>query len=148
MVLAGSGVSRQGFDIISAIVSIALLVVPCVMFCGRERSNRFDLWFGLNLSVALLASPHLYWHDLTLLLLPILLAFNLLLRDGPPGGFSLAVAAGGVCVYAAAWLAYLESLRIYPSAFFLPLCAFALGLAMKLYSFSPHPAACAAIEIE
>jgi hypothetical protein len=148
MLLAGSGVTRQGFDIISAIVSLALLVVPCAMFCSSEKASRFDLWFGLNLSVALLASPHLYWHDLTLLLLPIVLAINSLLEDGSPGGFSLAAAAGGVCVYAAAWLAYLQPLGIYPSAFFLPVCAFALGLAVKLHSSSLHPVECGAIAVE
>jgi hypothetical protein len=47
---------------------------------GEERSERFDLWFGLNLTVALLASPHLLWHDLAVMLLPVLLAVNVLLK--------------------------------------------------------------------
>src|SRR5258706_442842 len=41
-------------------------------------------WFGLNLTVALLASPHLLWHDLAVLLLPVRLAVNVLLK--PPDG--------------------------------------------------------------
>ena len=81
-ILAGSGVHRQGFEVISAAVSILLLVVPFLTFRSQKPCDRFDLWFGLNLTVALVVSPHLYWHDLSVLLLPLLLVANLLAKTG------------------------------------------------------------------
>ena len=145
MVLSDGSVSHRAIETVSAIASLILLVVHCVTFRGREHFDGFDLWFGVNLSVALLASPHLYWHDLTPLLLPLLLAINLALRNGVLDSFSLAVAAA-VCVFAAAWLAYLVPLGMYPNIFFLPLGAFAFVLVKKLRSLRLHPLECAAIE--
>ncbi len=133
--LAGHGVHRQAFEIFSAAVSVLLLVVPFLTFCGREQSERFELWFGLNLSVALLVSPHLYRHDLTLLLLPTFLAANALLKSGMRMNFTLAAAIIWTILFAGAWPiwpAYVEVLKaVSPSLFFLPLCGFAFWLAIR-----------------
>jgi hypothetical protein len=136
--LAGHGVTLQDFNIFSAVVSVLLLMVPFLTFCGKEHSERFELWFGLNLCVALLVSPHLYWHDLTLLLLPTLLAANALLKSGMRMNLTLAAAIIWTFLYAGAWPiwpAYLPVLRaVSPSLFFLPLCGFALWLAIRARS--------------
>jgi hypothetical protein len=109
-----------------------------VTFRGRQHSDGFDLWFGVNLSVALLASPHLYWHDLTVLLLPLMLAVNLTLKNGVLDKFSVIVAVA-MCAFAAAWLAYLAQSGMYPNIFFIPLGAFAAVLAKKLHFLRPRP---------
>jgi MFS family permease len=84
-VLEGSSLSRTTFNVVVGGCALLLLLIPLLTFDdGERRSERFDLWFGLNLTVALLASPHLLWHDLAVLLLPVLLAVNVLLK--PPDG--------------------------------------------------------------
>jgi hypothetical protein len=84
--LQGSGVSPGALNIAIGICTLLLLLVPLLTFRnGEERSERFDLWFGLNLTVATLASPHILWHDLTILLLPVLLAVNILLKPSERG---------------------------------------------------------------
>jgi Glycosyltransferase family 87 len=139
--IVGHGVHRQDFEIFSGVVSVLLLIVPFLTFCGREQSERFDLWFGLNLTIAVLVSPHLYWHDLTLLLLPLLLAANALLKSGIRVDFTLAAAVTWAFLYASAWPiwpAYLPALKIItPSFFFLPLSGFAVWLAIKVRSLPP-----------
>lgn len=133
--LAGHGVTLREFNIFSAAVSVLLLIVPLLTFCGEENSERFELWFGLNLTIALLVSPHLYWHDLTLLLLPTFLAANALLKGGMRMNFTLAAAIILTFLFAGAWPvwpAYIEVLKaVSPSLFFLPLCGFALWLAIR-----------------
>jgi hypothetical protein len=139
--VVGHGVHRQDFEIFSGVVAVLLLIVPFLTFCGREQFERFELWFGLNLTIAVLVSPHLYWHDLTLLLLPIFLAANARLKSGIRVDFTLAAAVTWAFLYASAWPiwpAYLPALKIVtPSFFFLPLCGFALWLAIRVRSLPP-----------
>ena len=139
--LAGHGVHRREFDIFSGIVSVLLLIVPLLTYCGREQAERFELWFGLNLTIAVVVSPHLYWHDLTILLLPLLLASNVLLKRGIRMDFTLAAAIAWTFLYACAWPVwpvYLPALKVVsPSIFFVPLCGFALWLAIRIRSHSP-----------
>jgi hypothetical protein len=81
-VLKGSSAGHMTFYVAAGSCTLLLLLLPLLTFHdGEERGGeRFDLWFGLNLTVALLASPQLLWHDLAVLLLPVLLAVNVLLK--------------------------------------------------------------------
>ena len=67
---------------IAALVAVALLAFSTGKF-PEGRNLEFDAWFGLNLFVAAIASPHLYRHDLSPLVLAVLLIWNLLLTYKP-----------------------------------------------------------------
>jgi hypothetical protein len=127
-VLLGHRIHRQTFEIVVAVVSVLLLLVPLLTFVRRPQSERFDSWFALNLAIAMLVSPHLYWHDLTLLLLPISLAANSLLKTGIPSRFTLLVAIVWCTLYLSPLPIYLASLEIHQSIYFLPLCLFVFWL--------------------
>jgi hypothetical protein len=104
-VLEGSSMSPTTFNVAAGVCTLLLLLIPLLTFHdGGERSERFDLWFGLNLTVAFLASPHLLWHDLTVLLLPVLLAVNVLLKP-LAGPISWKAIIWGLA-YACAWPVY------------------------------------------
>jgi hypothetical protein len=136
--LMGHGVRRVEFEVISSILSALLLAVPSLAFHGREHAERFDLWFGLNLTIALMVSPHLYWHDLSVLLLAVFLAANVLwgaeLVDGLTWTFALAWAAA----YGFAWPIRQTWFKVYPSVFFLALGVFAIWLIMKVRAILPQ----------
>jgi Glycosyltransferase family 87 len=133
--LAGHGVTRQTFEAIAAIAAVALVLVPSFVPSAEEQSGRFDLWFALNLTVALMASPHLYWHDLSPLLLALLLAANVLAKGGAaPSNLDLGAMIVAFVAFALPWPIYFVSLRLYPSYFFLPLCLFTLWLAVRVLS--------------
>jgi hypothetical protein len=139
--LAGHGVDRRTFETIAAAAAVALLLIPSLVSYAREQSRRFDLWFALNLTVALLASPHLYWHDLSLLLLALLLAANALAKgDAAPGSLDIGAMVAAFFAFALPWPIYFATLRLYPSYFFVPLCAVALWLAIRVLSSSQTPA--------
>jgi hypothetical protein len=60
---------------LAALIGIALLAISTAQF-SQHRETPFDVWFALNLFVTAIASPHLYRHDLTPLILAILLCWN------------------------------------------------------------------------
>lgn len=127
-VLENSGVSHTTFNVAAGACTLLLLLIPLLTFRdGEGRSERFDLWFGLNLTVALLASPHLLWHDLAVLLLPVLLAVNVLLKP----------LAGPISWKAIIWgLAYACALPVYfvfyPSYFFPVWCVLIFWFVRKI----------------
>ncbi len=129
--LTGHGVRRWEFEVISGVLSVLLLAVPSLAFRGREHAERFDLWFGLNLTIALMVSPHLYWHDLSVLLLAVFLATNVLLRVGFKYRLSWIFALAWAAAYGSAWPIAQTWLKVYPSVFFLALGTLAFWLMMK-----------------
>jgi hypothetical protein len=137
-VLTGTGLRRHEFEVISTAVSALLLLVPILTFVDRKEPNRFDLWFALDVTIALMVSPHLYWHDLSVLLLPILLAANLLLRSANPIRLTLLAAVPWLALYMSPWpVSIAATLNISPSIFFVPLCLSALWFVLKIRSLAP-----------
>ena len=75
----GQGVSSGWINALAALASAGL-----VLFTARRwrREDRYDdgdslsLMFAAALAVSLLVAPHLYWYDLALMLIPLLLVFN------------------------------------------------------------------------
>jgi len=61
--------------VVAAVAATSLLALSTAKF-PNGRTLEFDAWFGLNLFVAAMASPHLYRHDMTPLLLAILLGWK------------------------------------------------------------------------
>ncbi len=46
-------------------------------FCQDAREDSLALWFSISIIATVLVSPHFYYYDLTILLLPIVLCLNL-----------------------------------------------------------------------
>ena len=72
------------------IVQVALTAIATLLLLAlstfklpRGRDVDFDAWFALTLFVTTMASPHLYRHDLTPLVLALLLAWNVMLGRNP-----------------------------------------------------------------
>lgn len=130
-VLLDNGLSHATFSIVLGVCTLLLLLVPLLTFRdGEERSERFDMWFGLNLTVATLASPHVLWHDLTILLLPALLATNFLLKSAERGISWRAI------VWALAYaLALPEYFVFYPGYYFPIWCVLAYWFLRKIMTF-------------
>jgi hypothetical protein len=149
--VTGHGMRRQDFEIFAGIMSVLLLIVPLLTSSSAKQLERLDFWFALNMTVAVLVSPHLYWHDLTILLLPLLLAANALAKSDLRANMSFAAVVAWAVLYATAWPvwpAYFAVFRIVsPSYFFLLLCVFVLWLASRLKTLSPGPAMEAVSEI-
>lgn len=82
--------------VVAAAIAIGWIALATFAY-PRERAIEFDAWFGLNLFVTAVASPHLYRHDLTPLILALLLVWNAMLAFRTNGavvllfGFSTAV---------------------------------------------------------
>jgi hypothetical protein len=69
--------STPAVNVVVALLSVLLMVPPALYF-RDPNSDGFDLWFALNLFAATLASPHMYPHDLAIVLLGIVLAVHAL----------------------------------------------------------------------
>jgi hypothetical protein len=136
--LMGHGVRRVEFEAISSILSALLLAVPSLAFHGREHAERFDLWFGLNLTIALMVSPHLYWHDLSVLLLAVFLAANVLWGAGLIDALDWTFALAWAGAYGFAWPIRQTWFMVYPSVFFLALGVFAFWLMTKARAILPR----------
>jgi len=60
-------------------VTMSVLSLALLIFAWRDREHKaetFDLQYALVIPISLLISPHLFSHDLTLLILPAFLAMN------------------------------------------------------------------------
>src|SRR5579872_155050 len=68
------GADNQLAAIASGVLSLFLLALSSLRWCDVQQGSRFDLWFAMNICAAVLASPNLYPHDLTVILLALLLA--------------------------------------------------------------------------
>ena len=136
--LMGHGVHRVDFEVISGALSVLLLAVPSLAFRSREHAERFDLWFGLNLTIALMVSPHLYWHDLSILLLAIFLAANVVWGAGLMDGLGWIFALAWAAAYGSAWPIVQTWFKVYPSVFFLALGVFAFWLMTKARGILPQ----------
>src|SRR5262245_35594787 len=70
-------------NVLTIVVSLLLLVLLVRAWAGNWETERpgFDLKFALLLTTSLLVSPHLNFHDLSLLLLPGLLICRLALQQ-------------------------------------------------------------------
>lgn len=80
--LAGDGNSAHLF---LGALSLALLAWAAWKWKAGGGQPEFDLGFGLTLVVAVMVSYHLMAHDLSVLLLPLLVAAEWLLRERPTG---------------------------------------------------------------
>lgn len=80
--LAGEG---NAAHLLVAVISLALLGWAAWQWTSDPAKPGFDLSFALAVVVAIMASFHLMAHDLSLLLLPLLLAADWLLRSGATG---------------------------------------------------------------
>jgi hypothetical protein len=72
LALAASGTSPTATIVITAVISLGLLVVGAIFWrdTAATSADAFDLGFALNVVLAVLVSYHLNGHDLTLLLIP------------------------------------------------------------------------------
>ncbi|HKW26226.1 MAG TPA: glycosyltransferase family 87 protein [Terriglobales bacterium] len=80
--LAGDG---NSVHVLIGVLSLALVVWAASKWKAGGQQTQFDLGFGLTLVVAVIVSYHLMAHDLSVLLLPLLLAGEWLLRERPRG---------------------------------------------------------------
>lgn len=80
--LTGEGSFAHG---LVAVVSLALLAWAAWKWQADRRQPGFDLGFGLTIAGAVMASYHLMAHDLSVLLIPLLLAADWLLRPRAQG---------------------------------------------------------------
>ena len=80
--LAGEG---NAAHLLIALISLALVGGAAWLWTSDPAKPEFDLSFALAVVVAIMASYHLMAHDLSLLLLPLLLAADWLLRSGATG---------------------------------------------------------------
>lgn len=80
--LAGDGVAPH---LLIAVISLALLGWAAWQWKSDVHKPQLDLSFALAVVVAIMASYHLMAHDLSLLLLPLLLGAEWLLRSGATG---------------------------------------------------------------
>jgi hypothetical protein len=66
-------------QVIAAALSMVAMVLPAISArLGAARDRAFDLQFSLAITAAVLAGYHVYTHDLSLLLLPLLLVAGML----------------------------------------------------------------------
>jgi hypothetical protein len=82
-VLFGTSVAATA---VAALLSI-LALISATLYFRDSSDDRFEGWFALNLFAATLASPHMYPHDLAIVLLAIVLAV-----------YALGGASGAKCV--------------------------------------------------
>jgi len=129
-VVAGLAGDSNSAHVLIAMVSLALVAWAAWKWkaCGPE----FDLAFGLTLVVAVIVSYHLMAHDLSVLLLPLLLAAEWLLRERPLGMARwLAVAGIGILffspIYFLLWFRYQRF-----SAMFWAVALLGAGLSLAL----------------
>jgi len=61
--------------VLASVVGVGFIALATARFPAM-RDVDFDGWFSLNLFVAAMASPHLYRHDMTPLILAVLLCWN------------------------------------------------------------------------
>jgi hypothetical protein len=127
--LFGDGNLAHG---IVALLSLALVGLAAWRWKADARQPDFDLGFGLTLVIAVIVSYHLMAHDLSVLLIPLLLAADWLLRERPRGiARRLLVPAIGVLflspIYLLLWFRYGRF-----SAMFWPVALLAAGLSMAL----------------
>jgi alpha-1,2-mannosyltransferase len=113
--------------VVAAAISIALLAFATKSFCSR-RDDSFDIWFTLNLIIASLVSPHLYRHDLSPLLLAILLCWNTITNRKTSWHLVAALSAITFVLLATPLYEVLSD-RGCTSYFFLPLWAFSVAIA-------------------
>ncbi|HEV2118185.1 MAG TPA: glycosyltransferase family 87 protein [Terriglobales bacterium] len=128
-VLFGEGNLAHG---VVALLSLSLLGLAAWRWHADARQPDFDLGFGLTLAVAVIVSYHLMAHDLSILLIPLLLAADWLLRERPKGiPRRLLVPSIGVLflspVYFLLWFHYGRF-----SAMFWPVALLAAGLSVAL----------------
>lgn len=139
-VFLGTEVNGLLFDSIVAALTIALIAPPIVMCLkiadvsshnnlrstDSANAESFDLWFGLCLTSALLASPHLFWYDLTPMLVAVLIAANALLANGRNRISWTAIAWG--LGYACALPAYLA---LWPGYYFVIFCVLVVFFSVR-----------------
>ncbi|HJS98899.1 MAG TPA: glycosyltransferase family 87 protein [Terriglobales bacterium] len=80
--LAGDGNSAH---LLLGVLSLALVAWAAWKWKADGRQPEFGLGFGLTLVVSVIVSYHLMAHDLSVLLLPLLLAAEWLMRERPQG---------------------------------------------------------------
>jgi hypothetical protein len=127
--LAGDG---NWAHVLIGVLSAALVVWAASKWNAGGQQTQFDLGFGLTLVVAVIVSYHLMAHDLSVLLLPLLLAGEWLLRERPRGVARwLTVAGIGILflspIYFLLWFRYQRF-----SAMFWAVALLGAGLSLAL----------------
>lgn len=127
--LAGDG---DFAHVLIALLSLALVAWVAWRWKADTRQPDFELGFGLTLVVAVMVSYHLMAHDLSVLLLPLLLAAEWLLRERARGvARRLLVAAIGILffspIYFLLWFRYQRF-----SALFWAVALLGVGLSLAL----------------
>ena len=115
---------------LTALVSLVLLALAVWKWKPEPRQPEFRLGFGLTVTVAVMVSYHLMGHDLSLLLLPLLLAADWLCTDTAKGvARRLLIPALGLLffspLYFLLWFRYQRA-----SAMFWVIALLALGLTL------------------
>ena len=128
-VLFGEGNLAHG---VLALLSLSLLGFAAWRWKADARRPDFDLGFGLTLVIAVIVSYHLMAHDLSVLLIPLLLAADWLLSERAKGmARRLLVPAIGVLflspLYFLLWFRFGRF-----SAMFWPVALLAAGLSVAL----------------
>ena len=113
---------------LTALLSLALLALAAWKWQAEPRQPEFRLGFGLAITVAVMVSYHLMGHDLSLLLLPLMLAADWLCTDEAVGtARRLLIPAIGLLffspLYFLLWFRYQRA-----SAMFWVVALLALGL--------------------
>jgi len=127
-----------------ALISLALVGLAAWKWKADPQQPGFDLGFALTLVMAVMVSYHIMAHDLSLLLIPLLLAAEWLLRQGAPGiGRRLVTAAISVLflspIYFLLWFRYQRF-----SLLFWVVALLALGLGLAVGGEEARPRAEAA----
>jgi hypothetical protein len=138
--LAGDGNLAQ---VLIGVLSLALVAWAAWKWKAGGQAE-FDLSFGLTLVVAVMVSYHLMAHDLSVLLLPLLLAAEWLLRERPHGVARWVTTTGiGILfftpVYLLLWFRYQRF-----SAMFWAVALLGTGLSLALGQKNRAPLAHAA----
>ncbi|HKW67464.1 MAG TPA: glycosyltransferase family 87 protein [Terriglobales bacterium] len=112
--------------------ALSLALVAWAAWKWKAGGPEFDLEFGLSLAVAVMVSYHLMAHDLSVLLLPLLLGAEWLLRERPQGMARwLTVAGIGILffspIYFLLWFRYQRF-----SAMFWAVALLGAGLSLAL----------------
>ena len=82
--IIGTYAGKTTSDVMTALFSCALLLIAVLHWPGRNEKTDFDLQFSLTMVITVLVSYHAYAHDLSLLLLPLLLVANRTLQTTLP----------------------------------------------------------------
>ena len=129
-----------------AVLSVALLAFTTKHF-RKGTDEKFNVWFALNIAMALVVCPHLYRHDWTVLFLALLLYWNSFLDIRRTDGNSKLMETGALVTLTITFFAtpLYRALNDHDlaSLMFIPLLLFCLAVAASICSFRTNTKATA-----